>query len=43
MESGFSRSKRLLGSALRATKCENQKAEILLKVITHNCMLLAGA
>lgn len=42
VESGFSRSKRLLGSALRATKWVNQKAEILLKVITHNLMLLAG-
>jgi hypothetical protein len=41
VESGFSRSKRLLGSALRATLWGNQKKEILLRVITHNLMLLA--
>jgi transposase len=41
VESGFSRSKRLLGSALRATKWSNQKKEILLRVVTHNIMLLA--
>jgi transposase len=42
-ESGFSRSKRLLGSALRATKWTNQKKEILLRVITHNLMLLVAS
>lgn len=42
VESGFSRSKRLLGSALRATKWVNQKKEIRLRVITHNLMLLAA-
>ena len=42
VESGFSRSKRRLGSALRATKWVNQKNEILLRVITHNLMLLAA-
>jgi transposase len=43
IESGYSRHKRLLGSALRARKWVNQKKEILLRVITHNIMLLAGA
>ena len=41
-ESGFSRYKRLLGSALRARIWANQKKEILLRVITHNLMLLAA-
>jgi hypothetical protein len=41
-ESGFSRQKRLLGSALRARKWDNQKREILLRVLTHNLMLLAA-
>ena len=40
IESGFSRNKRLLGSALRARKWVNQKKEILLRVLTHNLMLL---
>jgi hypothetical protein len=42
-ESGWSRNKRLLGSALRARKWANQKKEILLRVVTHNLMLLAAA
>jgi hypothetical protein len=41
IESGWSRSKRLLGSALRARKWVNQKNEILLRVLTHNIMLIA--
>ena len=43
IESGFSRNKRLLGSALRARRWVNQKKEILLRVVTHNLMLLAAA
>jgi hypothetical protein len=42
IESGFSRHKRLLGSALRARKWANQKKEILLRVLTHNLMILAA-
>jgi Transposase DDE domain len=42
VESGFSRTKRLLGSALRARKWVSQKKEILLRVLTHNLMLLAA-
>ena len=42
VESVFSRNKRLLGSALRATRWVNQKKELLLRVITHNLMLLAA-
>ena len=42
-ESGFSRNKRLLGSALRARRWPDQKREILLRVLTHNLMLLAAA
>ena len=42
VESGFSRNKRLLGSALRARRWANQKNEILLRVLTHNLMLLAA-
>jgi transposase len=41
VESGFSRAKRRLGSALRARKWTNQKKEIQLRVLTHNLMLLA--
>jgi hypothetical protein len=41
IESGFSRHKRRLGSALRARRWAAQKREILLRVITHNLMLLA--
>jgi len=43
IESGFSRQKRLLGSALRARRWANQKKEILLRVLTHNLMLLAAS
>ncbi len=43
VESGWSRQKRLLGSALRARKWVNQKKEILLRVLTHNLMLWAVA
>jgi hypothetical protein len=42
IESGFSRNKRLLGSALRARKWANQKKEILLRLLTHDIMLLAA-
>ena len=42
VESGFSRSKRLLGSAPRATTWVNQKKELLLRVIVHNLMILAA-
>jgi transposase len=42
VESGFSRHKRLLGSALRARLWANQKREVLLRVLTHNLMLLAA-
>lgn len=41
-ESGFSRHKRLLGSALRSRAWASQKKEVLLRVITHNLMLLAA-
>jgi len=41
-ESGFSRAKRLLGPAVRATKWVNQTTEIRLKVVTYNLMLLAA-
>ena len=43
IESGWSRSKRRLGSALRARQWVSQKKEILLRVLTHNLMLLAAA
>jgi transposase len=43
IESGFSRQKRLLGSALRARLWASQKREIHLRVLTHNLMLLAAA
>jgi hypothetical protein len=42
VESGFSRHKRLLDSALRAHRWVAQKQEIVLRVITHNLMLLAA-
>lgn len=42
-ESGFSMNKRLLGTALRARRWTAQKAEICLRVLTHNVMLVAGA
>jgi hypothetical protein len=40
-ESVFSRIKRRLGASLGALKWINQKNEILLKVLTHNILLLA--
>ena len=40
-ESAFSRNKRRLGASVAAVKWRNQKTEILLKVLTHNCMILA--
>jgi hypothetical protein len=43
IESGFSRNKRLLGSALRARRWPSQMREILMRVLTHNLMLLAAA
>lgn len=42
VESGFSRHKRLLGSALRARRWDNQVAEVMLRVVVHNLMLLAA-
>jgi Transposase DDE domain len=41
VESVFSRSKRRLGASVAASKWDNQKTEILLKVLAHNIMLLA--
>jgi hypothetical protein len=40
--SGFSRNKRLLGSAPGAAQWVNQTKELLMRVITHNLMLLAA-
>jgi hypothetical protein len=40
IESEFSRSKRRLGSALRARKWANPQKEILLRVLTHNLLIL---
>jgi hypothetical protein len=42
VESGFSRNKRRLGSALRAVLWPNQKKKIQMRVLTHNIMLLAA-
>jgi hypothetical protein len=42
IETGFSRYKRLLGSALRARVWASQKREIVLRVVTQNLMLLAA-
>jgi hypothetical protein len=42
-ESVFSRNKRLLGAALRARSDEARERECLLRVLTHNLMLLAAA
>jgi hypothetical protein len=39
-ETAHSMMKRNLGSALRARKPENQKKELMLRVLTHNIMLL---
>ena len=43
VESGLSRTTRLPGSALRARQWIDQKKEILMRVLTHNLMLLAAA
>ncbi len=40
VESAFSRHKRLLGSALRARTWASQQNECLLRVLTHNLMIL---
>ena len=42
VESVFSRNKRLLGSALRARSDAARERECLLRVLTHNLMLLAA-
>lgn len=42
IESAFSRIKRRLGASIGALRWVNQKNEILLKVLTHNIMLLAS-
>ena len=41
-ESAFSRHKRRLGSALRARAWDNQVAEVTLRAVVHNLMLLAA-
>jgi transposase len=41
VESVFSRTKRRLGASVAALRWPNQRTEILLKVLTHNIMLLA--
>jgi transposase len=41
-ESVFSRHKRLLGAALRGYSDESRERECLLRVLTHNVMLLAA-
>jgi hypothetical protein len=43
IESGFSRNKRLMGSALWARRWPNQRREVLMRVLTHNLMLVAAA
>lgn len=42
-ESAISRNKRLLGAALRARKDASQNRECLLRVLTHNLMILQCA
>jgi transposase len=42
-ESAFSAHKRLLGSALRARTWLMQQAEMAVRVLTHNCMIIANA
>lgn len=42
-ESAFSRNKRLLGTALRARSWSAQQSECLVRVLTHNIMLVAAA
>ena len=41
VESGFSQHKRRLGSALTAQRTPAQQREIILRVLTHNLMILA--
>ncbi|WP_390890123.1 transposase [Roseomonas mucosa] len=43
VESGFSQHKRRLGSALTARTPASQNRELVLRVLTHNLMLLAEA
>ena len=43
VESAFSRHKRRLGSAVAGRSDESRKRECLLRVLTHNLMLLAAA
>jgi Transposase DDE domain len=43
VESSFSRNKRLLGSALRARTWPMQQWECLLRVLTHNLLLVGAA
>ena len=43
VESGFSQHKQRLGSALTARHAASQKRELVLRVLTHNLMLLAEA
>jgi transposase len=43
VESGFSQHKRRLGSALTARGHQAQRRELILRVLTHNLMLLAAA
>ncbi|MCI0755760.1 transposase, partial [Teichococcus vastitatis] len=40
IESGFSQHKRRLGSALRARGHQAQQRELILRVLTHNLMIL---
>lgn len=42
VESAFSRHKRLLGPFLRAKSARSQRVECLVRVLTHNLMLLAA-
>jgi transposase len=42
-ESGFSQHKCRLGSALPARSHQSQRRELILRVLTHNLMLLAAA
>jgi transposase len=42
-ESAFSMHKRVLGAALRARAWAMQRAEILLRLLTHDVMILAGS
>ena len=43
VESAFSRNKRLLGSALRATTEQSRERECLLRILTHNLMIIRRA